>query len=250
VANKVLESMTPNEVRALVGLVQEQGGGELEGVAPSPTTLRFSEDDVISIFDQFGESKSNYSIFRSRDTFSELPNDLEEAMNLDFATQELTRLEANVLDLIQKDKRITPEIISGTIKADLTIINNVIANLEERGLIKSTNVKGNTERVLSSPLSEITNTKPSTRSFMVRYSYEWRSSIPAGQRNSADHPSRKFCARLMQLDKLYTRAEIEAISLRLGYSVFNRRGGWWTMPDGEHSPSCRHVWASSVVIKK
>jgi DNA-binding Lrp family transcriptional regulator len=179
-----------------------------------------------------------------------MPNDLEESMNLDFATQELTRLEANVLDLIQKDKRITPEIISGTIKTDLAIINKIMDSLEERGLIKSTNVKGNVERVLTSPLSEITDTKPSTRSFMVRYSYEWRSSIPAGQRNTAAHPSRQFCARLMQLDKLYTRAEIEAISLRLGYSVFDRRGGWWTMPDGEHSPSCRHIWSSQIVIKK
>jgi hypothetical protein len=120
VANKVLESMTPNEVRALVGLTQEQGGGELEGVAPSATFFKFSEDDVIDIFAQFGESKDNYSIFRTRDTFSALPNDLEEAMNLDFATQELTRLEANVLDLIQKDKRITPEIIAGTINGKTT----------------------------------------------------------------------------------------------------------------------------------
>jgi len=242
--------MTPNEIRSLVGLVNEQGGGELEGVAPSATNLRFSEDDVLDIFAQFGESKSNYSIFRTRDTFSASPNDLEEAMNLDFAEQELTRLEANVLDLIQKDKRITPEIIAGTIKTDLGIINKVMDSLQERGLIKSTNVRGTVERILTSPLSEITDTKPSTRSFMVRYSYEWRSSIPSGQRNSAEHPSRQFCARLMELDRLYTRAEIEAISLRLGYSVFDRRGGWWTMPDGEHSPSCRHVWASQVVIKK
>jgi hypothetical protein len=250
VANKVLESMTQNEIRSLVGLTQEQGGGEPVSAAPSATNLRFSEDDVLDIFAQFGESKSNYSIFRTRDTFSALPNDLEESMNLDFAEQELTRLEANVLDLIQKDKRITPEIIAGTIKTDLAIINKVMDSLQERGLIKSTNVRGTVERILTSPLSEITNTKPSTRSFMVRYSYEWRSSIPSGQRNSAEHPSRQFCARLMELDRLYTRAEIEAISLRLGYSVFDRRGGWWTMPDGEHSPSCRHVWASQVVIKK
>jgi hypothetical protein len=54
----------------------------------------------------------------------------------------------------------------------------------------------------------------------------------------------------MQLNRMYSRAEIEAISARLGYSVFDRRGGWWTMPNGEHSPSCRHVWQSQTVIKK
>jgi hypothetical protein len=54
----------------------------------------------------------------------------------------------------------------------------------------------------------------------------------------------------MQLDRLYSRAEIEAISARLGYSVFDRRGGWWTQPNGQASPSCRHRWFSQVVIKK
>ncbi len=72
------------------------------------------------------------------------------------------------------------------------------------------------------------------------YSYE-------GPQDSRNRP---FCARMMQLNRLYTRAEIETISRRLGYSVFDRRGGWWTMPDGVHSPSCRHDWRSNVVIKK
>jgi hypothetical protein len=54
----------------------------------------------------------------------------------------------------------------------------------------------------------------------------------------------------MSLDKLYSRSEIEQISARLGYSVFDRRGGWWTEPSGEHSPSCRHIWQSQIVVKK
>ena len=39
---------------------------------------------------------------------------------------------------------------------------------------------------------------------------------------------------MMQLSKtkLWSRQDIENISLRLGYSVWDRRGGWWTMPDG------------------
>ena len=54
----------------------------------------------------------------------------------------------------------------------------------------------------------------------------------------------------MQLDRLYSRAEIETISARLGYSVFDRRGGWWTKPNGQHSPSCRHIFYAQTVIKK
>jgi hypothetical protein len=247
VANKVLESMTANEIRSLVGLIPEQGG---EDIPTAPSGFNFSDDDVVKIFEEFGVSKEEYSIFKSREVFSQVPNELEEALHLEFAEQALSGLEANVLDLIQKDKRITAEVIAGTIGVDLDIINRVLDGLDKRGIVSSSVSRGITERKLSKPLSELNAPKPSTTSFMVRYSYEWRSDIPGNERNSADHPSRVFCARLMQLDRLYSRAEIEAISARLGYSVFDRRGGWWTKPNGQHSPSCRHRWFAQTVIKK
>jgi hypothetical protein len=247
VANKVLESMTANEIRSLVGLIPEQGG---EDIPTAPSGFNFSDDDVVKIFEEFGVSKEDYSIFKSREVFSQVPNELEEALHLEFAEQALSGLEANVLDLIQKDKRITAEVIAGTIGVDLDIVNRVLDGLEKRNIIGILVSRGITERKLSKPLSELDAPKPSTTSFMVRYSYEWRSDIPGNERDSADHPSRQFCARLMQLDRLYSRAEIEAISARLGYSVFDRRGGWWTKPNGQHSPSCRHRWFAQTVIKK
>ena len=247
VANKVLESMTANEIRSLIGLMAEQNG---ENIPTAPSGFKFSEDEVVSVFEEFGVSKSDYSIFKSREVFSQVPNELEEALHLEFAEQALSGLEANILDLIQKDKRITAEVIAGTIGVDIDIVNRVLDGLDKRGILSSSVSRGITERKLSKPLSELNAPKPSTTSFMVRYSYEWRSDIPGNERDSADHPSRVFCARLMQLDRLYSRAEIEAISARLGYSVFDRRGGWWTKPNGQHSPSCRHRWYAQTVIKK
>jgi hypothetical protein len=223
---------------------------EEQPVEVQQSKVQFSEDEVVSVFEEFGVSKEDYSIFKSREVFSQAPNELEEALHLEFAEQALSGLEANILDLIQKDKRITAEVIAGTIGVDIDIINRVLDGLDKRGIVSSSVSRGITERKLSKPLSELNAPKPSTTSFMVRYSYEWRSDIPSNERNSADHPSRVFCARLMQLDRLYSRAEIEAISARLGYSVFDRRGGWWTKPNGQHSPSCRHRWYSQVVIKK
>jgi hypothetical protein len=52
------------------------------------------------------------------------------------------------------------------------------------------------------------------------------------------------------MDKFFSRADIETMSMRLGYSVWDRRGGWWTKPDGERSPSCRHRWVQNFVIRK
>ena len=247
VANKVLESMTANEIRSLVGLIPEQGG---EDIPNAPSGFKFSEDDVVSVFEEFGVSKADYSIFKSREVFSQVPNELEEALHLEFAEQALSGLEANVLDLIQKDKRITAEVIAGTIGVDIDIVNRVLDGLDKRGILSISVSRGIVERKLSKPLSELNAPKPTTTSFMVKYSYEWRSDIPGNERDSADHPSRTFCARLMQLDRLYSRAEIEAISARLGYSVFDRRGGWWTQPNGNHSPSCRHRWFAQTIIKK
>jgi hypothetical protein len=55
---------------------------------------------------------------------------------------------------------------------------------------------------------------------------------------------------MMDMGKLYSRAEIETISARLGYSAFDRVGGWWTREDGTHSPQCRHTWNALTVIRK
>jgi DNA-binding transcriptional regulator YhcF (GntR family) len=253
VATKVLNSMTANEIRAIVGLIPTESG---EQVVPDGATFaefsktKFSEDDIIAMFAEYGESRSDYAIFKTREVFSSSVNDMEEEMNMEFAEQALTVLEANILDLIQKDKRISAEIIAGTIKTDVNIVKRVLEGLKDRKIIKSTNENGTTVNVLVNPLSKLNAPKPQTTTFQLRYSYQFKTIIPINERNSIDHPSRPFCARLMQLDRLYTRAEIESLSARLGYSVFDRRGGWWTMPNGEASPSCRHRWMTETVIKK
>jgi hypothetical protein len=253
VANKVLESMTANEVRSLVGLIAEQGGGDIPTVTTNSSGFinqKFSEDEVISLFAQFGESADEYVSLQKRQVFGLNPSDEEEAMNLEFAVNELTSMDASILDLISKDKRITPEVIASTLKTDISVINRRLNSLESNGYIKSTDVKGTTNRVLPKPLSELNAPKAETKSVMIKYSYEWKPSVPSNQRDSSAHPSRYFCHRMMQLNRVYSRAEIETISARLGYSVFDRRGGWWTQPNGDHSPSCRHIWMSNVIIKK
>lgn len=225
---------------------------QYEEVAPLPviqSKIKFSEDETIQVFNEFGESKNDYSIFKSKQVFSNVVNEQEESFCLEFAEQALSTLEANILDLIQKDKRINAETIAGTVRVDVGIVNKVLDGLEKRGIIGSSTTRGITERKLSKPLSELNAPKPTTTTFMVRYSYEFLTEIPVSERDTADHPSRYFCKRLMQLNRLYSRAEIESISARLGYSVFDRRGGWWNAPGGT-SPSCRHRWFAQTVIKK
>jgi len=219
-------------------------------VAPTAMRSEFSEDDVITLFSQFGESADEYVSLQKRQVFGLNPSDEEEAMNLEFAVNELTSMDASILDLIQKDKRITPEVIASTLKTDVSLIKRRLNSLESRGIITPKDIKGTIERTLPKPLSELNAPKAETKSVMIKYSYEWKPSVPSNQRDSSAHPSRYFCHRMMQLNRVYSRAEIETISARLGYSVFDRRGGWLTQPNGDHSPSCRHIWMSNVIIKK
>jgi hypothetical protein len=194
------------------------------------------------IFEEFGEASENFQVFKKKARFDEY-TDYEL-----FAT--INQTKADILDLISKDKRITPEVIADTLKIDIDVVNRNIEDLIKSGSLAQGTENGVLIHELTAPLKDLTKIEPETKSFMIRYSYEWKDSIPVDQRNTSAHPSREFCKRLMALDKFYSRSDIEQMSARLGYSVWDRKGGWYTMPNGEHSPSCRHNWVSSVVMRK
>jgi len=189
-----------------------------------------NEELLLAEFAQHGESKDNYNVITSRSRFN--------------FQEELTQAEVNILDLIKKDKRITPEVIGRALKMPVDEVKDIIANLLEGGLIiasvKKIGVDEIIERTMPEPLSELTDKKPKTYEQKIMYSYE-------GPRDSSN---RTFCRRLLDMDKFFSRADIETMSARLGYSVWDRRGGWWTKPDGERSPSCRHRWVQNFVIRK
>jgi hypothetical protein len=202
------------------------------------TFIKFSSDNIIEHFKTVGEKREGFVIVK------QIPFK-DDYLKETFAVQsDLSKLDADILNLISKDKRITPEVIAEVTNTELPIVNKIIKELENGGFLRPTITRQGTdeiiERELTQPLSEITKQKPSTTDILLRYSYE-------GPKDSRNRP---FCARLMELDKFYSRSDIERISERLGYSVWDRRGGWWTMPDGEHSPSCRHSWVANIVLKK
>jgi DNA-binding MarR family transcriptional regulator len=208
---------------------------------------QFSEADF-QVFFEFGDDRSAYEVFKSKTRFSD-DEDYQ-------AFADVTQLQSNILDLIVKDKRITPEVIADTLKEDVGAVKRVIDLLIEKGFIKTTDVKQGKgidsniiiERQLTAPISKIVEAiKPETTQILIRYSYEWK----AGFNDSDIDTSRPFCKYLVTANKFYTRSEIEMMSARLGYSVWDRRGGWYTKPGtNTHSPSCRHEWKSNIVKRK
>jgi hypothetical protein len=203
---------------------------------------RFSDvDSVISMFDEYGEKAENFSVLATRQVFS-----ADEEMQM-FAEVVDDTLDKKILSVIATNKNIVAEDIAKALKEDVVVIQERINKLIELEYLKI-NAKTGLPTLLK-PLSEIID-KPIKRTFLIRYAYEWKPEVSYGERDSNAHPSRPFCQRVMGLDKFWSRTEIETLSRRLGYSVFDRGGGWWTMPNGIHSPSCRHRWVSKVVVKK
>jgi len=243
VANKVLEQLTPNELRSLISLQPKEGGEDLE-----PTVEQrqgFSAHFDFKLLDEFGESRNNFNVYKQRAYFQETQ-----------LFEDVTQLQSNILDLITKDKRITPEVIAEVLKEDVGAVKRVIGILEEKGYLKSTETsigKGDDksiiiERKLTAPISEIVESmKPKTTEFLIRYSYEWRQGFDVSDLGT----SREFCKYFVTTDKMYSRSEIEAMSARLGYDVFSRGGGWYTIPNtNKHRHFCRHQWKANVVTRK
>jgi predicted transcriptional regulator len=220
--------MTDNEVNAMLGIDDD----------PMTEDFSFSaldEDTVIGLFREVGEPKSDYTIINSKAVFSSRDA---------FAEGDLIdkTLDKQILALIDKDKKISIDDIASAVRKTREVVQGRLSYLVESGAINyDPKVE---ERKLTKPLSKLVDDMEVT-TFEVKYSYEWKPIVPKADRDSADKPSRSFCRKLYGEQRLWSRSGIEMLSARLGYSVFDRGGGWW----GD-SPSCRHEWRRNVVVKK
>lgn len=218
----------------------------VEDTVPVVQSAQFADD--FSAFYDFGEAKDGFNVWKQKTRFND---DSEYQMFAD-----VSQLQANVLDLMAKDKRITPEVLAETLNQNVDTINLVIKTLVENGYVEvneyaiGEGIDENViiEHTLTQPLNEIlVKVQPTTKELLIRYSYEWK----AGFNNTDKKTSRPFCVALLDAGKMYSRSEIEQISARLGYSVWDRGGGWYTVPGTDkHEASCRHQWVSNIVTRK
>jgi predicted transcriptional regulator len=220
--------MTDNEVNAMLGIDDD----------PMTEDFSFSaldEDTVIGLFREVGEPKGDYNIIQSKAVFSSRDA---------FAEGDLIdkTLDKQILALIDKDRKISIDDIAEAVRKSREVVQGRLSYLVESGAV-SYDPKIE-ERKLTKPLSKLVDDMDVT-TFEVKYSYEWKPIVPERDRDSLEKPSRSFCKKLYGEQRLWSRSGIEMLSARLGYSVFDRGGGWW----GD-SPSCRHEWRRNVVIKK
>ena len=220
------------------------------GIQPAALSAQDEEEAVADMFDEYGECREDFEILKSKKVcFSYVEEaEADEAVFIQeaFKTWDVTKTEQEIINLIKKDPKITPEVIAQAIGQTKKYVTSKLDSLVKRGIIEtSTQTIGEDEEIIRTVPDAIDVIPPVEGTppvqVMVKYSYE----VKPGIGPAIIPTTRPFCRKMIQLNRLYSRAEIEAISLRLGYSVWDRKGGWWGK-----NPECRHRWVSNVVVKK
>jgi hypothetical protein len=214
-----------------------------------PVAMSFSADEFKDIVNKFGEDRNAYQVVRKKPV--DFTKNSEAALH-EFAFQknefaEISKVDLEILKLIQGDKMISNDTIANVLKVEPSYIQSVIDNYIAEKVL-SVNRGG--EKTVLKPVSEITD-KPVK--IFIKYSYELNSAEAAGP--NVKDTTREFCKHLVEAGKFYTRSEIELMSEYLGYSVWDRRGGFWTHGKQDSNPGkttayCRHLWHSNVIYKK
>ena len=193
----------------------------------------FSAQDFESVAMAFGEDADGFEVLRS------LPIRFagDESVRLEFEADAVNRpIDKKILAQVKKTGKVEADAISRAINIPLEKVSERIQYLIEKGRIT---IENRIARIANEPDSDI------DIEFEIRYRYDWR---PEFKSSKPTKTSRKFCQTLMKLNKLYTRADIDQMSAIMEFSVWDMRGGWYTLPGTDLSrPSCRHVWNQQVV---
>jgi DNA-binding Lrp family transcriptional regulator len=169
-----------------------------------------------------------------------------------FAKAEVKSLDRVVLDLLNKDAFMPSEEIAKVAKVSIGEVKDTIDRLREAGRIKYSPEKIAGDKVGAYELTEkglqtLEENPARTEPLKVMYRYELGANAP---KLVAGGKSRPFCVELMDMKRLYSREDINAMSVEEGRNVWSLRGGWYTNPNtGVARPQCRHTW-QQVIVKE
>ena len=238
--NSLVQIMTKNELREKAGLPP------IEEVDPAKEAQSFNhvefrkEKQELELFQKFGVDSSSFIELKSRAMRYGF-----ELMEQEFAS-EYADLDAEILKLIEKDPAITSDKIADKTRQSIDLISSRISALIEA---KAINIRGALKELGESAKDFIKPRNPDGVPLVqVMYKYDV---LPEYGPQKLISGSREFCVKMIELGRYYTREDINQISQIMGYSVWERKGGWYTKPGTEqHYPSCRHTWMQVLVKPK
>ena len=197
------------------------------------------ESRILGALVKCGRSKENYRILKRNDIHDEFDFDREEEqIKANFLKSEfaISDLDSRILDLVRKGESI--DAIQDALEEDKKVIQKAYANLIGKNLISA-------GELTDAGIRELAQNQPDFTT-EVLYSYEKRPYAPPLKTKS-----REFCQVLIELNRLYTRQEIDMISGQVDRNVWRYRGGWYNDPTKDKpTPFCRHVWSQNLTIKR
>ena len=228
--------------------IDEKTAREIVGVQATPTPIVQSchnnqfKDDEIKVFEQFGESNDKFIVLHSEPIAWDTPSEqvfsrskqLFDKVGEISAT--LTGADKDVLKLLSDGE--SSESIAKALNTSIEDVAKRIETLRELEIL----TKGGEVNTLGK--SVIENLDIPISRFEVRYTYRTRPNVP-----DPITQSRAFCVKLIELNRSYSREDIDNISQRVDRDVWRYRGGWYTNPDTQvTTPFCRHEWIQQLVI--
>ena len=198
--------------------------------------LKEQDSEIIQAFSECGTEDEKYICFDSKPLHA---TDLFDARNQAgaFKHEFASKIESAILKIISAEPNITPKGIADLLNETPKVIEDIVSQLESNGLVEN------------GQLTEAGKTELDENQIFVVYKYALRPDaepLKGGE-------SREFCQKMMELSQTrsWTLDDIQTISNRVGYDVFARRGGWYTLPDtNTHLPYCRHFWNQRLVRSK
>jgi len=225
------ENLDRNEIRELYGF---------EKIEPSPIQAQqFSSVDAkeVEVFMKYGSDKTKFKRLNAvqirhlsnleMDTFHQSFNEIQKEQNI-------SEDEKRILNQINEGKQ--PKIEAKT--EEKLKQKKLIETDRESGAYKLTQLGG----------LILTELQPERQLARLRTVYEYvKRPDASGGDVLPNGRTRPFCEALIKSNKYFSREDINSISTELGYDVWTYRGGWFTLANGNHRPSCRHIWQAVLI---
>jgi len=229
-ANKVLSSLTTNEIRSMAGLSEVEGGD----VISTGVTETFSS--VFNLFDGYGRNASDYEVVKER-----VQDEYDEQSEIDFKdffASDLSSDQQKIITMVSNGE--SYQAIVSAIDKGASFVTKQLIDLEAKGMIKGWELtsKGNDNKASN---------------FEVVYKYALRDELSGPVLIPT---SRDFCVQMIEANKIFSREEINKVGeqaqnkgLVEDSNIWRYRGGAWQRA-GVTLPACRHVWRQQLIKKK
>jgi hypothetical protein len=202
------------------------------------------EFQTAEMFQHVGHLRKGYEVI---DSFG-----IEGTLQAFAAVKDATK--ADILAMIKEDPLISPETIAKVLGQSREWVARNIAEMIKGGAIsQATNQDKAIIREVLPGADDILKKLPPPKvtDVILRYSYQKRPIAPGP---AIIPTSRPFCRQMMKLSdsgRVYSRQDIELISAQLGYSVFERSGGFWRVKGTDKTNiQCRHYFQAEILLKK